>query len=77
VLQRLRVRDRFHQALRIGVQGSRIQPLGRVSLDDSAQVHDHDFVAYVLHDRQVMGHEQIGEPKPFLYVVEQVQDLPL
>ncbi len=46
-------------------------------LDDLAEVHHRDAVADVLHHRQVVGDEQVGQAELLAQVGEQVQDLGL
>jgi serine kinase of HPr protein (carbohydrate metabolism regulator) len=42
-----------------------------------AEVHDGDAVGDVPHHRQVVGHEDVGEPELVLDVLQQVDDLRL
>ena len=49
----------------------------RALLDDPAEIHHGDPVRDVLHDREVVGDEQVGEPKLALQVLQQVDDLRL
>ena len=46
-------------------------------LDDLAQIHHGDAVTDVLDDREIMRHEEIGETKFFLQILEQIDDLRL
>src|SRR5260370_11569202 len=46
-------------------------------LDDLAQVHDRDAIRDVLHDRKVMGDEQVRQVELRLQPLEQVDDLRL
>ena len=46
-------------------------------LRDATEVHDRDPVADVLDHAHVVGHEEIGQPKLALQLLEQVQDLGL
>jgi len=46
-------------------------------LRERSQVHDTNAVADVLHDGQVVGDEQVGQPQLLLEVVEEIQDLAL
>ena len=49
-----------------------IEVRGRGNFDDSPEVHYRDPGADMLDDRQVVGDEQIGQPKLLLQVFEQV-----
>src|SRR5229473_2372535 len=55
-----------------GVQGCRGGPL-----DDLAEIHHRDMIGDVLHDREVMGDEEVSELPPLLQVGQQVQHLRL
>src|SRR6266852_1439004 len=55
-----------------GVQGRRGGPL-----DDLAEIHHRDMIGDVLHDREVMGDEEVSELPPLLQVGQQVQHLRL
>ena len=46
-------------------------------LDDPPEVHDRHAVAHVLHNRQVVRDEEVGEPHRLLELDEQVDDLRL
>jgi hypothetical protein len=46
-------------------------------LDQLAEIHDRDAVADVLHHREVVGDEEIGEAEALLQVLQQVDDLRL
>ena len=46
-------------------------------LDDVAAAHHGDRVGDVVDDREVVGHEEVGEPERLLQILEQVQDLRL
>ena len=49
----------------------------RRSLDDLAEIHDRDAVGDVLHHREVVGDEDVGEAEAALQVLQQVDDLRL
>ncbi len=74
-----RVRDRDRRQQRPGVRVARraVELLRRPELDDLAQVHDRHPVADVLHDRQVVGDEQVGQPESGAQVGQEVEDLGL
>ena len=55
----------------------KVQLGGRGELHDLAEVHHRDLLGDVLHHREVVGDEEIGEPPLLLQVHEQVQDLRL
>ena len=74
---RVRLGDRGHQRLGIGMSRRGEQLLGRRGLHDPADVHHRDPRADVLDDAQVVRDEEIGEPEPFLKLEEEVQDLRL
>lgn len=50
---------------------------GRGLLDNLAQIHDGDMVAYMPDHRQVVGDEDIGEAKLLLQVLQEIEDLSL
>ena len=54
-----------------------VETTDRRHLDDLAQVHDGHAVTDVLHDREVVGDEQVGQPELAPQVKEQVEDLRL
>ena len=54
-----------------------VQFRGRGELDDLAEVHDRDAVAHVLHDAEVVGDEEVGEPEVALQFQQQVEHLGL
>ena len=60
-LQGIRIEYGRDQSLRVGVTGFDKQPIGRATFDDATQIHDGHLVAHVLHDRKIVGNEDIGE----------------
>ena len=52
-------------------------PRAERDLHHPAQIHHRDPVADVLHHRQVVGDEQVGQPQPLLQVLQQVDHLRL
>ena len=63
LLGHVRVRDRHRrqQGARVGVLRVLVQRVARGHLDDLAQVHDRHAVGHVLHHRQVVRDEQVGQ----------------
>src|SRR6202521_280793 len=72
---RIRFGDRRQEGFRIWMLRRREQFFGRRGLHDTADVHYRDPVADVLDDAQVVSDEEIGKPKSFLKLEEEVQDL--
>ena len=60
-----------------GWSGRRVDHLARRALHDVAEVHDRDAVRDLPDDREVVGHEQVGDAEVLLEVAQQVQDLGL
>ena len=67
-----------------GQQCPRVRVVGLVEdlvdaalLDDLAEIHDRDAVGGVVHDGQVVRHEEVGQAVLLLEVLEQVHDLGL
>jgi hypothetical protein len=54
-----------------------VDRLHRPDLGHLAEIHDHDPVAHVAHDVEVVGNEDVGQVELRLEVVEQVQHLSL
>ena len=73
---RSRHRDRRQQraACRDGA-ARRTASSARRALDDAAEIHHRDAVGDVLHHREVVRDEDIGEPEPPLQVAQQIEDL--
>ena len=77
---RVRVRDRHRREQRAGVRVLRVRGRGSRPAAISTilpEVHHGDAVRDVLHDRQVVRDEQVGEVELLLQVLEQVEDLGL
>ena len=74
---RVRLGHRSEERLRVGMLGGGEERFGRRQLDDAAHVHHGHAVTHQPHHRQVMGHEEIGEPELGLEVLHQVEDLGL
>jgi len=74
---RVRIRDRRQQGDGVRVARVSVDLVDVGQLRHHAQVHDPDPVADVLHDGQVVGDEQVGQPQLLLEVVEEIQDLAL
>ena len=72
-----RPRDGRQQRVRVRVTRRAVQVLDLGHLDDLAEVHHRDAVADVLHDREVVGDEEVGQAELALEVLEQVDDLRL
>ena len=72
---RARHRDRGQQRLRIGVARVGEQFVGRRGLDDAAEIHHGDAVGDVLHHREIVRDEDVGEAEPPLQVAQQVEHL--
>ena len=53
----------------------RVDSLRSVELHDTSQIHDHDPVADVFDDAEVMRDEHIGQVKLLLQAAEEVDDL--
>ena len=60
---------------RPGVRVARagVERVRRPDLDDLAEVHHRDAVADVLHDRQVVGDEQVRQPEPLAQVLSRLR----
>ena len=67
--------DGGHQHLGIRMLRRREQLFGVRALHDPADIHHRDPLADMLDDAQVMGDEEIGQPKSLLEFEEEVQDL--
>ena len=76
-LARTRRQRRYgrQQGLRIGMARLGEQPIGGRALDDAAEIHDGNARRDMLHHRQIVADEDVGEAKPLLQVLKQVQDL--
>src|SRR6185437_787525 len=74
---RVRQRHRREQGARVGVPRIPEQLVGRRGLHDLAEVHYGDAVGDVLHDREIMAYEDVGEPEALLQRLHQVYDLRL
>ena len=61
----------------VGMHGRGEERFGRRQLDDAAHIHHGHAVTHQPHHRQVMSHEEIGEPELGLEVLHQVEDLGL
>src|SRR6266480_161027 len=61
----------------VGMAGAAVQGGCGRALHDFAQVHDRHLIRDVLHDREIVSDEQVGEPAALLQVGEQVQHLRL
>jgi len=54
------------------------QHLGhRAAFNDLARIHDHDLVAEIGHDADVVRHQHHGEFQPLLQLAQHVEDLAL
>lgn len=73
----IRNRNRGQQALRIRVQRKLKQLLGGALFYQTAQIHDHDLVRNVLHNRQVVSNKHIGQALFRLQILQKIQDLRL
>ena len=51
--------------------------LRRPDLDELAEIHDADRVCQVLHDREVVGDDDVGQLVRALQIAHQVEDLSL
>ena len=73
------LRDRHRRQQRLGVRMQRhLEQAGLVGgLDDAAQIHHRHAVADVLHHRQIVRDEQIGQLELVLQVHQQIDDLRL
>ena len=74
---RIRYRNRRQQGLRVRVKRCLEQRLGRGELDDVSEIHHRDSVGDVLHHREVVGHEQVGDSELVLKIGEEVDRLRL
>ena len=68
-------RDGRQQRPGIGMARRGEQRVGRRGLDDAAEIHHGDAVGDVLHHREIVGDEDVGEAEPLLQVAQQVEDL--
>src|SRR2546427_347620 len=59
----------------VGMAGAAVKGGCGRALHDFAQVHDRHLIRDVLHDREIVSDEQVGEPAALLQVGEQVQHL--
>src|SRR6267143_6316057 len=75
--ERIGDRDGRKERACIRVARTPVELLAGRNLHDLAQVHDRDAVGDVLHDREVMSDEQVGEVELALQPLEQVDDLSL
>src|SRR5262249_57318236 len=66
---------RREQRLRIGMARFGKNLWRRSALNDTPEVHHRHARGDVLHHREVVADEDVGEPKALLQVLEQVQDL--
>ena len=69
--------DGRKQRLGIGMTRAGIEGALGGDFDELAEIHHSDAVADMLHDREVVGDEQIGEPETALQVLQQVDNLRL
>ena len=65
------------QHLRVGMRGAAIDLVARRAFDDAAEIEHRDALAHVLHDREVVGDEEIGEREAFLQLLHEIEDLRL
>jgi len=65
--------NRIQQTLRVGVLRIPEQIVDLSLLDDAAALHDHDAVAHEPNDVEVMAHEQVGQSKRPLQLVQLVE----
>src|SRR5690606_26226421 len=70
-------RHGLHERRGVRVKRAPEQVVGGGKLDDLADVHDRDAVAYVLDDAEVVGDEQVREVEAPLQVEQQVEYLSL
>ena len=68
-------RDRGEQRLGVRMLRIRVDSLRSVELHDTSQIHDHDPVADVFDDAEVMRDENISQVKLLLQAAEEVDDL--
>ncbi len=68
---------RGEKRLGVGVERIVVERVAVGHLDDLAEVHHRNTVGNVLHHREVMGDEQVGEAELVLQVFEEVNDLGL
>ena len=71
---RVRLGDGRNEGAGVGVTRCLEDPLGGPDLDDLAEVHDGDPVGQVADQVEVVGDDQIGEPKPILQRLHKVED---
>jgi hypothetical protein len=71
------IREGGHQLLRVGMARPAEDLVDRPFLRDPAGVHDHDPVACLRDDRQVVRDEDQGQPELLAKVLEQLEDLGL
>ena len=53
----------------------RTAPRRRRGLDDPAEIHHRDAVGDVLHHREIVRDEDVGEAEPVLQIAQQIDDL--
>ena len=70
-------RDGAKQRLSIGMQRVAEQLLRRCQLHDPPKIHHGDPVGQILHHRQIVGDENVGQPMLFLELIEQFEYLRL
>ena len=69
------LRDRCHQCFGVGMGGRPVELVGSGELYQLAEVHDGHPITDILHDCQVVGDEDHGEPERGFQVGEQIEDL--
>src|SRR5215470_1172101 len=69
----VRVRDRHRRQQRLGVRMQRrsVEVACCSDLDDLAEIHHGYASAYLLDHREIVGNEDVGEPKLLLQLLEQ------
>lgn len=70
-------RDGRHQRLGVGVLWVGKKLVAGCHFDDLAEVHHRHTVRDMLHDRQVVRHEEIGQPQFLLQVFQNIEHLRL
>ena len=68
---------RVEEHLGVRVGRSSVEAVGCGDFAQTTEVHHRDTIRDVLHDREVMGDEDHGEPVGGLQILEQVEDLGL
>ena len=76
-LRRIGLRDSRQQRVGVRVDGIAEQHFARRHLDDLAGAHHHDPVGDIVHHREVVRDEQIGDFELLLQILQQVEDLGL